>query len=171
MILVRHAQSEWNLHYGRTRVDPGIPDAPLTPDGEAQARGLVPQLAGRGVARLLASPYRRTLQTATIIAGELTLPIRVETLVRERAVFSCDVGTPRTELERLWPDLDLAHLDERWWGELEESEASLLERCRAFRADTDPLPDRDRVAVITHYGFILGITGLAVPNAAIVPLP
>jgi glucosyl-3-phosphoglycerate phosphatase len=171
VILVRHAQSEWNLHYGRTRVDPGIPDAALTPEGEAQARGLVPQLAGRGVERLLVSPYRRTLQTAMIVAGELDLPVRVEPLVRERAVFSCDVGSPPGELERLWPGLDFGHLEQRWWGELEESEANLLERCRAFRADTDTLPDRDRVAVITHYGFILGITGLAVPNAAVVPLP
>ncbi|HET6519548.1 MAG TPA: histidine phosphatase family protein [Geminicoccaceae bacterium] len=168
---MRHAQSEWNLHYGRTRVDPGLPDAALTAEGETQARGLVPQLAGRGVERLLVSPYRRTLQTAAIVAGELGLPLRVEPLVRERAVFSCDVGTPPRELERLWPGLDFGHLEERWWGELEESEESLLRRCQTFRAATDPLPDRDRVAVITHYGFILGLTGLAVPNAAIVPLP
>ena len=30
MILVRHAESEWNVHYGRTRIDPGIADPPLT---------------------------------------------------------------------------------------------------------------------------------------------
>ena len=25
MILVRHAESEWNHHYSQTRIDPGIP--------------------------------------------------------------------------------------------------------------------------------------------------
>ena len=56
----------------------------------------------------------------------------------------------------------------RWWGELDETEESLLHCCRAFRARTDALPDRHRIGVITHYGFILGLTGQAVPNAAIV---
>ena len=173
MILVRHAQSEWNVHYGRTRVDPGIPDAALTPEGERQARALAAELAGRGLARLLASPYRRALQTAAIVADELGggLAIEVEPLVRERCVFSCDIGTPRSELERLWPRLAFGHPEERWWGELDETEESLLHRCRAFRARTDALPDRHRIGVITHYGFILGLTGQAVPNAAIVPLP
>ncbi len=171
MILVRHAQSEWNVHYGRTRVDPGIRDAALTPEGERQARALALELAERGLARLLASPYRRALQTAAILAEELDLPVEVEPLVRERCVFSCDIGTPRSELERLWPRLDFSHLEERWWGERDESEDSLLLRCRNFRARTDPLPDRHRVAVVTHYGFILGLTGRAVPNGAIVPLP
>ena len=82
-----------------------------------------------------------------------------------------DVLAISRQLDWARPGLDFAHLEEQWWGEPEESEASLLERCRAFRADTDALPDRDRVAVVTHYGFILGTTGLAVPNAAIVPLP
>ena len=172
MILVRHAQSEWNVHYGRTRVDPGIPDAALTAEGERQARALAPELAAHGLARLVASPYRRALQTAAILAEELGgLPIAVEPLVRERCVFSCDVGTPRSELERLWPALDFGRLEERWWGELDETEASLLDRCRAFRAGTDALPDRRRVGVITHYGFILGLTGRAVPNATTVRLP
>ena len=171
MIMIRHAQSEWNVHYGRTRVDPGIPDAALTPEGERQAGALAAELADRGLARLLVSPYRRALQTAAIVAGELGLPVEVEPLVRERCVFSCDIGTPRSELERLWPRLDFGRLEERWWGELDEGEESLLHRCRMFRANTDPLPDRDRIGVVTHYGFILGLTGRAVPNAAIVPLP
>jgi glucosyl-3-phosphoglycerate phosphatase len=171
VILVRHAQSEWNVHYGRTRVDPGIPDAALTPDGERQAHGLAAELAERDLVRLIVSPYRRTLQTAAIVAEALGLPIEVEPLVRERCVFSCDIGTPRSELERLWPRLDFGRLDERWWGDLDESEDSLLHRCRTFRANVDPLAERARIGVITHYGFILGLTGHAVPNAAIVPLP
>ena len=42
MILVRHAESEWNRHFSRTRIDPGIPDPALTagrpPSGRAAGR-------------------------------------------------------------------------------------------------------------------------------------
>ena len=33
MILVRHAESEWNRHFSRTRIDPGIRDPVLTDVG------------------------------------------------------------------------------------------------------------------------------------------
>lgn len=171
MILVRHAESEWNRHFGRTRTDPGIPDPALTATGRSQADALIERLAGEGVERLLASPYRRTLETATIIARGLGLSITVEPLVRERNVFSCDQGTPRSALARLWPGLDFAHLDEHWWGEPAESEISLEHRCVTFRTKTADLPNRHQVAVITHWGFIRGLTGEEVANATYLRLP
>jgi broad specificity phosphatase PhoE len=170
MILVRHAESEWNRHFSRTRIDPGIPDPALTEDGRRQAGRLSGQLAAAGIARLIASPYRRALETATIVARALDLRVAVEPLVRERCVFSCDLGTPRSELSALWPDLDFSHLDELWWGERDETEASIAERCVAFRVKTDDLADRQEVAVITHWGFIRAITGQEVTNATLVRL-
>ncbi|HYZ27333.1 MAG TPA: histidine phosphatase family protein [Geminicoccaceae bacterium] len=170
MILVRHAESEWNRHFSRTRIDPGIPDPPLTRAGRDQARRLIDRLAEAEAGRLVASPYRRTLETATIVADGLGLPITVEPLIRERCVFSCDLGTPARELATLWPDLDFAHLEEQWWGVPAESEASLAVRCAAFRAKTDALPDRRRVAVITHWGVIRALTGQELTNAACVRL-
>lgn len=170
MILVRHAESEWNRHYARSRVDPGIPDPGLTELGRRQADELCARLADLGVDRLLASPYRRALETATIVASRLDLRIDVEPLVRERCVFSCDLGTPRTQLMALWPGLDFDHLEECWWGRPNETEASLARRCVAFRAKTDPLPDRHRVAVITHWGFIRALTGQEVTNGALLRL-
>ena len=168
MILIRHAESEWNRHYSRTRIDPGIPDPALTADGRRQAGELAGQLALAGVERLVASPYRRALETATIVAEALGLAIGIEPLVRERCVFSCDLGTPRSELMALWPGLDFAHLEELWWGQPDETEASLAERCVRFRAKTERLPDRHRVAVITHWGFIRALTGQEVGNATLV---
>ena len=165
MILVRHAESEWNRHFSRTRIDPGIPDPPLTPTGRRQAAQLAQQLAEAEVRRLVASPYRRALETATIIAEALSLPIIVEPLVRERCVFSCDEGTPPEQLATHWPDLDFAHLEERWWGVAAESEVSLGRRCAAFRAKTDALSDRRRIAVITHWGVIRALTGQELSNA------
>jgi broad specificity phosphatase PhoE len=170
MILVRHAESEWNWHVSRTRIDPGIPDPPLTADGRQQAEQLACQLAATGITRLIASPYRRALETASIVTRALDVPISIEPLVRERCVFSCDLGTPRSQLRALWPTLDFSHLDELWWGEPDETEASLDERCVAFRVKTDPLADRAGVAVITHWGFIRAITGQEVTNATLVRL-
>ena len=170
MILVRHAESEWNRHFARTRIDPGIPDPPLTRTGRRQAAQLAGRLAESKVNRLVASPYRRTLETATIVAETLDLTIAVEPLVRERCVFSCDEGTPPKQLAALWPDLDFAHLEERWWGVPAESEVSLGQRCAAFRAKTDVLPDRWHVAVITHWGVIRALTGEELTNGACIRL-
>jgi glucosyl-3-phosphoglycerate phosphatase len=170
MILVRHAESEWNRHFSRTRIDPGIPDPPLTRTGRRQAAQLAEQLAAAEVRRLVASPYRRALETATIIADTLGVPIIVEPLVRERCVFSCDEGTPPEQLAAHWPHLDFAHLEERWWGVPAESEVSLDERCAAFRAKTDTLPDRWHVAVITHWGVIRALTGQELTNGACIRL-
>jgi len=170
VILVRHAESEWNRHFSRTRIDPGIPDPPLTAAGRRQAEQLIDRLAAADVARLVASPYRRALETATVVASALGLAIAVEPLVRERCVFSCDLGTSPQELARLWPDLDFAHLEERWWGMPAESEASLARRCAAFRARADALPDRSQVAVITHWGVIRALTGQELTNAACIRL-
>ena len=50
------------------------------------------------------------------MAQALGLPITVEPLVWERCVFSCDLGTPPSQLVGLWPELDFAHLEEGWWG-------------------------------------------------------
>jgi broad specificity phosphatase PhoE len=171
MILVRHAESEWNRHYSRTRIDPGIPDPPLSAAGRRQAEQLIAHLAAAEVVRLVASPYRRTLETATVVAERLNLPIAVEPLVRERCVFSCDLGTSPRELAALWPDLDFGDLEERWWGVPAESEVSLARRCAAFRAKTDALSDRAQVAVITHWGVIRALTGQELTNAASIRLP
>jgi len=171
MILVRHAESEWNRHFSRTRVDPGIPDPGLTETGRLQAEHLIEQLAAEGVMRLLASPYRRSLETATIVARALGLPVAIEPLVRERCLYSCDQGTPASRLAVLWPELDFAHLEERWWGEGDESESSIARRAAAFRARTEALPDRGRVAVVTHWGFIRAATGHEIANAAFLRLP
>ncbi len=166
MILIRHGQSYFNLHYGATRVDPGIPDPELTEAGRQQALAALETLRPRAVKRVIASPYTRALETAHIIAGALGLPIAVEPLVRERAAFTCDIGTPPAELARRWPRLSFHHLEERWWGHGEESEASLHERCLRFRARMAASPDWPEVAVISHWGFIRALTGETLLNGA-----
>ncbi len=174
MILVRHGQTEFNRVYAETRRDPGIEDPELTAEGRRQAEAAADALArpwpGRPpVRRLLASPYTRTLQTAAIIAGRLDLPITVEPLVREHASFVCDIGTPRGRLAAAWPGLAFDHLDECWWAPNGEDPAEVEARCAAFRAKARDMPDWPAVAVITHWGIILALTGQRVRNGELVP--
>ncbi len=175
MLLIRHGQSEFNVVYSLTRVDPGIPDPRLTELGKAQALEAAAARASHGVRRLIASPYTRALETARIIAGELGVSISVDPLVGERAAYHCDIGSPPAELKRRFPDLDFAHLGDPWWHDhvglgRDETEEELAARGARFRAHAAALADRGDVAVVTHWGFIRTLTGLQAKNAEIVRL-
>ena len=164
MILVRHGQSHFNVHFAETREDPGIVDPGLTEEGERQARTAGESLAACGIERIIASPYWRTLHTAEIIAEALGLPVSIEPLVRERYFFTCDIGSLRTDLSQRWPHFSFGDLPERWWPEDEETEAALAERCRSFRDTHVAGESWDGLLVVSHWGFIRGLTGEAVGN-------
>ena len=164
MILLRHGQSEWNLHFSATRKDPGIPDAPLTPLGVEQAEAAACALAGENIRRIIASPYTRALQTAAPVARALGIPVLVNPLVRERYFFSCDIGSPRSHMARAWPEHDFAHLDEVWWPGVEELADGVVARATLFRAEMAALPDWSDTLVVSHWGFILTMTGTSVAN-------
>jgi len=167
MILLRHGQSEFNLHFTATRRDPGIVDPKLTELGRQQAEAAAEALAGAAggrIRRIICSPYTRALQTAAPLARRLNLPIFVTPTVRERYAFSCDIGSPRTELSLAWPDLDFSHLDEVWWPAIEEPDHEIEARARLFRAEMAALPDWQDTVVVSHWGFILAMTGHRVMN-------
>ncbi|MEE8627836.1 MULTISPECIES: histidine phosphatase family protein [Methylobacterium] len=168
MILLRHGQSEFNLHFHATGVDPGIVDAPLTPLGHGQAEAASRSLAGEGVRRILCSPLTRALQTATPVAERLGLPILVTPMVRERRGASCDTGTCRTDLARAWPHLDLSHMDEVWWRGADEAEQEpdhLFEaRVAAFGSAMAGDPDWSHTLVVCHWVFIMAVTGCSLAN-------
>ncbi len=164
MIFVRHGQSHFNAAYNVTQIDPGIVDAGLTDEGIRQAEAAGDALRGEDIRTVLASPYSRTLHTATLIAERLGLAITVEPLVHERAAFSCDIGSPRSQLEPRWPDIEFGALPERWWPEPVESEAALSRRCTLFRAAAAARGDWPYLVVVSHWGFIRGLTGQALAN-------
>lgn len=169
VLLVRHGESEWNRAFSRTHVDPGIRDPALTETGRAQALAAAVELNGRGVRTLIASPYRRALETATIIAEITGAAIEVETLVGEHAAFSCDEGSPRTDLEVAFPHLDLSRLEEVWWPAMPETEARMRARMDEARALLGTRSDRPTLAVVCHWGVIRALTGRTVGNCEIVP--
>ena len=164
MILLRHGQSEFNLHFTATRRDPGIPDPKLTPLGHEQARAAAEALAGEDIRRIIVSPYTRTLQTAEPVARRLGLPVLVNPVVRERYAFSCDVGSPRAHLVGAFPELDFSTLEEIWWPQTEEPAAAVEARAALFRAEMAALDDWAHTLVVCHWGFIMSLTGLSVPN-------
>jgi glucosyl-3-phosphoglycerate phosphatase len=164
MILLRHGQSEFNLHFTITRRDPGIPDPKLTPLGHEQAAQAVAALRGERIQRIIASPYTRALQTAAPIARALGVPVFVNPIVRERYAFACDIGSPRTELAMAWPDHDFSAIEEVWWPAIEEPGQSVLNRAALFRAEMAALTDWSDTLVVSHWGFILAMTGIRVTN-------
>lgn len=175
MLLIRHGQSEFNVSFGRDRIDPGITDAPLTELGRRQARGVAEAITGMSgaqrVARLVCSPYTRALQTAAIIGEILDVPISVDPLVRELSAFACDIGTPRTHLVHRFPEHDFAGVaDEIWWHQHDiegrESEEALHERCQTFIETIAARDDWAATGVVTHWGVIRALTGQRVDNCA-----
>ncbi len=167
MILVRHGQSEFNVIFNQTRKDPGIRDPKLTPEGRRQIAEAAEAMVGEGVKRIIASPYTRALETAEIIASHLDLPITVEREVGERAVFVCDVGSSCAELKTRWPHIALDHLPDPWWPTLGETEEALDKRIGIFRKGIADRVDWREIAVVSHWGVIRSLTGLAVTNGSV----
>jgi broad specificity phosphatase PhoE len=164
MILMRHGQSEFNLHFSATKRDPGIEDPKLTPLGHAQAEAAAQVLCAKGITRIVASPYTRALQTAAPTARALGLPVRVHPGVRERFHFVCDIGSPRAALQAAWPEHDFGHLDEIWWPDSTETPASVDERARRFLAEMRDGDAWETTLVVSHWAFLLALTGESLEN-------
>ena len=164
MYLLRHGQSYFNLHFNATRVDPRIEDPQLTPHGVRQAAAAAEQLAGAGLTRIIVSPYTRALQTAQPVIARHRVPVEIDAQVRERAAFVCDIGSPPHQLSSRFPHHDFDHLPPRWWHEGVESPESTTGRANAFRARMVQSADHATTLVVSHWAFILALTGISVGN-------
>lgn len=168
MFFIRHGQSAFNVEFNRSGRDPGIRDAGLTPRGVEQARGAAHQLKNKGITRIIASPYTRALQTAAHLNETLQLPITAEPLVGERALYTCDIGTPHSDLKRQWPDVDFTCVEsEEWWPKTGETESGIEGRVRAFLSTMND-EKAAQTLVVSHWYFIFTLTGLDAENAEII---
>ena len=167
MFLLRHGQSYFNLHFSETRVDPGIEDPELTPLGAEQAAAAAQQLAGAALTRIIVSPYTRALQTAQPVLVIHRVPVDIMHEVRERAAFVCDVGSPPELLTARFPHHDFAHLPRQWWHEGIESAAATKARANAFRARMAARNDSATTLLVSHWAFILALTGRSIENGEI----
>ena len=164
MILLRHGQSEFNLAMMATRRDPGIEDPRLTEYGHHQAENAAAGLAGNKITRIIASPYTRALQTAEPIARRLRLKIEIRPIVRERFGLACDIGTSRERLSAAWPAHDFSHIDEKWWPDGHETPDAVSGRAEEFRRFMTGESDWSETLVVSHWGFILCMTGQSIGN-------
>ncbi len=98
VILVRHAHADWPTYTGRDF------DRPLTPQGlqDAQASAAAIRAAAQLPVVLLASPARRTTQTAEIIAAALALPASAITFVE--SLYNSSAAVLDAELRRAFRD-------------------------------------------------------------------
>jgi broad specificity phosphatase PhoE len=167
MFLLRHGQSFFNLHFNRTRRDPGIEDPELTPFGVEQALAAAAALAATPLTRIIVSPYTRALQTAQpfLRTHEATMVIMHE--VRERAAFTCDVGSAPDLLAERFPHHDFDHLPRQWWhGGLEPVESTVA-RADEFRAAMAAREDSATTLLVSHWAFILALTGRSLENGEV----
>ena len=167
MFLLRHGQSYFNLHFSETRVDPGIEDPELTPLGAEQAAAAAQQLAGAALTRIIVSPFTRALQTAQPVLAIHRVPVDIMHEVRERAAFVCDVGSPPELLATRFPHHDFAHLPRQWWHEGIESTAAAKARANDFRARMTERDDSATTLLVSHWAFILALTGRSIENGEI----
>jgi glucosyl-3-phosphoglycerate phosphatase len=168
MILLRHGQSEFNLLVNATRRDPGIEDARLTEYGHHQAELAALKLADEPITRIIASPYTRALQTAEPLARRLGLKVEILPIVRERFGLACDIGSPRSRLTSAWPAHDFSHIEEKWWPDEHETPDAVTGRATSFRMQMREHLNWRETVVISHWGFILCITGQNIANGEMI---
>ena len=167
MYLLRHGQSYFNLHFNETRVDPGIQDPELTPLGMKQAAAAAAALAGTPLTRIIISPYLRALQTAEPFLAVHRVDAEIMHEVRERTAYACDVGSAPHLLASRFPHHEFGHLPPQWWNEGIEPLEATVARADAFRASMAPREDSGTTLLVSHWAFILALTGTSVANGEI----
>jgi len=167
MHLLRHGQSYFNLHFSATRVDPGLVDPELTPLGADQAAAAAARLKDTPLSHIIVSPYTRALQTVEPIRAVHPVPIEVMHEVRERAAFVCDIGTAPHLLAERFPQHDFARLPAQWWPPGIETEQETIARADRFRAFMASRRDSGTTLLVSHWAFILALTGESLANGEI----
>jgi broad specificity phosphatase PhoE len=162
ILLARHGETDWNRDYRFQ----GHADPPLNERGRAQARALAAELDGERIDALYASPLRRALETAEIVAERLGLLIAKSEALREVDVGSWS-GLTRTEIERAFPEGY-----RRWlaygagWDDGETYEA-MGERVVSALSALATRHDGEVILVVTHGGPIRAVHAEAasIPHA------
>ena len=168
LYLVRHAQSLANVGQSNAL------DCQLTGLGWQQAWAVANELHRLGVTRVCASPYRRTLATASIIAATADVPIEIVPLLHEHHTVALPAAWPLLMPDELRVEYPKAivpdALAERTWHRAPERHEDVLARmdevlCEFERRFAAP----DRVAVVSHASplgkLVLAFVGSAVNSS------
>ena len=166
---MRHGESEFNQVFRKTRRDPGIVDPPLTALGVQQIQQTADFFRHKDISFCVSSPYQRALQTSALLFNLTNQNLTVNFLVGEQFGFSCDIGSPRSEIEKKWPQINFENLPEVWWPSEPETENAVAQRGALFlKGVTNRFLSTDKLVVVSHWGFIKSLTGLSVENGSVV---
>ena len=159
LVLVQHGEKT------RTAGDPG-----LTPVGRQQAARTAAFLAGRHrsgarIDALLASPARRTRETAAPLAAALGLPVRLDARLRERMNWG-DVppGQPLDAFLREWAR---ATADRDFVPASGESSRTAGARLLAALDDLAATGPGERLVLVTHGGVTVDLLRTLVGDGAV----
>ena len=147
LILIRHGETDWNVE-GRYQ---GQADPPLNRAGLDQARLLAKELRDVHLDVLYASPLRRALQTAQILADSLKVPLHLEPRLME--IHQGDwQGRLRAEISALYPELFRRWETEPWQVTPPGGEHLSHVQARVDRAVSDMLARYrgKRIGVVAH---------------------
>lgn len=144
-LLIRHATSSHQA-----------PDAPLTPEGFAQAKALVPVLEKLGAGPLYASPYLRAQQTISPFSRASGQTVTTLADLKERRLAAQDLPDWQDHVRRSFGDANHA-------APGGESHAKL--RTRAARALVEiEQAGGNLPAFVTHGGLIAALFSAHVPG-------
>jgi len=99
MLLLRHGQTPMSVEKRFS----GVGDRPLTEIGLAQAGAAARRLRGCSAVAVVASPLRRAVQTADLVAAEIGVAVTVDEGLRETD-FGDWEGYTFAEVQHRWPD-------------------------------------------------------------------
>ena len=167
LLLVRHAQSEWNA-VGRWQ---GHANPPLSPLGRVQARKLARrlerELAGQRVDRILCSDLERAHETARVLAHSLGLTPEPDIRLREIDVGKWS-GLTREEIATRAPEtltrFETNDVDVRPGGG--ETRRELQARARSCVTEIVRAAPGERIVLVTHLGFLRALRPDAEPENA-----
>jgi probable phosphoglycerate mutase len=164
-LLLRHGQTPMSVQKRYA----GRSDAPLTDAGVAQAAAAAKRLASAGIDAIVASPLRRTVQTAGEVAAVTGLPVAAEDGFRETD-FGAWEGLTFAEVRERWPsemtawlaDPEVAPPGGESFAEVSERVTAALDRVLAGRTG-------QRVLIVSHVTPIktLVAAALLAPPAAL----
>jgi probable phosphoglycerate mutase len=157
IVLIRHGQTDWNLS-GRWQ---GHTDIALNDTGRSQASDLARRLASWPIAAIYSSDLRRAHQTASILARELGLSLKLDAAWRERNGGDFQ-GMTFEELDRRHPEA-LQAMRQR--GEAPPGGESNLDVAGRVVAAFDQIVARhpgQMVAVVSHGGAMRALIGYVV---------
>ena len=151
VVAVRHGETDWNVE---ARFQ-GHLDIPLNVTGRWQVARMAQALVDEGIAAIYTSDLSRAVQTAEALGEALSLPVVIDTRLRERS-FGVFQALTFAEVEARWPAeaCRWRQRDPDFAPEGGESLTAVSARCIGAVTALARAHAEQAIAVITHGGVL-----------------